>query len=163
MIGWIVKLLTGGTAAGTFGPWLLLGAVVAIGGAGAAVGSYGRGLLDAPALARQERLTAQAETRTATERTATQACIATHEKYRADQVEKGIAALATGAAAVNAAAGRLAQQDAARRKNTDDFNKELANAPVTKTCSGSAAELAYRRSVVGLREGSGVSAPAGAP
>jgi uncharacterized phage protein gp47/JayE len=101
-----------------------------------------RGLIDAPVLAAQQTATAQADTRTAQ-------CVASHEKGRADLSEQALTALGATADAVRDAAAALAAKAGARDAANAKFLKDLANAPVSKTCMGSAAELAYRRSLQG--------------
>lgn len=135
MIGKLLALLTGSA-----GPWIVLGIAVTCLAAGGASGYTARGIIDAPALANEKTATAQADARTAQ-------CVATHEKGRADGAEKTVGALNAAAGNVADALNGLAQKGAARAKADSDFMKELANAPQSKTCGGSAAELAYRRSV----------------
>lgn len=121
-------------------PWVYLIVGVAMLAAGGAAGYAARGVIDAPALSHQETLTSQADTRTAQ-------CLATHEKGRADGDEQVIAALGQSAADVAAATAELARNEAARKTATANFLKDLANAPKSSVCGGSAAELAYRNSV----------------
>lgn len=135
MMGKLIALLSGGS-----GLWIVIGALLAASAAGATGGYVARGVIDAPALANEKTATAQADARTAQ-------CVATYEKGRADGAEKAVDALSTAAADVTDALNGLAVKGAARAKADSDFMKELANVPQSKTCGGSAAELAYRRSV----------------
>lgn len=140
MIRFLVSLLTGTTAAGALGPWILLGSVLAVGGAGFAAGSHVRGITDAPIIARAEKATAEADGRT-------EQCKAIHEKGRADGAEQVISRLLLAAGDVAQSMNTLAQKAAARGKTIDQFLKDLANAPPSKVCGGVAAERAYRVSV----------------
>lgn len=145
MITWLVKLLTGGTAIGGAGPWVALGLVAAIGGAGFWAGDRSRSLLDAPVISGWETKLANCEAR--------------HEKARADGAEKVIAALGLAAANVTEALESLAKKAAARGQRLDVFLKDLANVPASKVCGQTPAELLYRRSVAGAAAG-GVRTPA---
>lgn len=122
--------------------WIKLAGAVMLVGAIAGGGWYARGLVDAPALALEQTHTAEANTRTAQ-------CHATHEKGRADGAEKAITALTAAADAARAATADLQAKAVLHAKQDADFIKELSNAPTSKICGNSAAELAFRRSVRG--------------
>lgn len=140
MIGWFVKVLTGGSFAGAFGPWILLGAVLVIGGAGFTAGNYARGVTDAPTIAKANQLTAEANGRT-------DQCRAIHEKGRADGAEQVIASMLANAKVASGIMNELVKKAAARNQSLAQLLKDIANAPSSKTCGGVAAELAFRRSV----------------
>jgi hypothetical protein len=114
-------------------PWTLLAAGLALSGLGFAAGHGWRGVIDAAALARARAETAQ--------------CAATHQKMRADGAEAAAAALGAAASRARAAMAALARKEEAARAAAEQFRKELSHAPSTYVCGGSAAELAYRRSV----------------
>lgn len=140
MIAWIVKLLTGGSVAGGAGPWLLLAGVLVIGGGGFAAGDYVRGVIDAPIIAQAKQHQSDAEKATAQ-------CQAIHEKGRADSAEGVIAAILNNAKVAAGIVDDLAKKATARRQSLDQLLKDIANAPPSKLCGGSAAELSFRRSV----------------
>jgi hypothetical protein len=119
-------------------PWLLLAAGLVAGGLGFAAGDAWRGRGDAPRIAEARQATAQ--------------CIAVHEKARADGAEATVTALSDAASRARAAMELLARKEAARQAATDQFRQELAHAPDTSICGTSAAERAYRRSVLGAAE-----------
>lgn len=147
---WILKLLTG-----TGGGWILAGALLAV--AAASAGTAGtlayraRGLIEAPKISAAEKATETAKRETAQ-------CVAIHQKARADGAEKALTGLETGIAAVGRAMDQLALNAAARKAVMDSFYKEIANVPSTRICAGSAAELAFRRSVSGTA-GRGTATP----
>jgi hypothetical protein len=118
---------------GAGGGWIAGGIALALLGCGAGGGYAARGLVDAPASAAEKLKTAQ--------------CVAGRETARAVAAEATAAALNASAAQVSAALDRLAAKAAARAKINDQFVKEIVHAPATHACGGSAAELAFRRSV----------------
>ncbi len=131
MFGFLARTLTGSTAAGAFGPWLLLAAVAAIG-----TGGYvARGVVDAPKIANLKTDYAN--------------CRAAKQKDRADGAETVIGALENSAANVTSAMNSLASKADARARRADAFKRELANVPVTHVCGASPAELVYRRAASG--------------
>lgn len=140
MVKLLVKLLTGGTVVGWFGPWMLLAGVIVIGGAGFVAGSHVRSIKDAPLIATAEKNTAIAEE-------ATQACMATHEKARADGAENAIAAMLKNAQMAADVLDGLAKKAAVRRQSLDQLLKDIANAPPSKSCGTVAAERSFRLSV----------------
>lgn len=147
----MVKILA--LLSGSAGPWVLIGAAVACLAAGGTGGYIARGVIDAPALSRSQKETADAKAQTAQ-------CIASHEKARADGAEQALTALGQSVVNVTSALETLAAKAAARGKSLDQFLKEIANAPPSKVCGGSAAELAYRRSVaVGVQQPAVPAAP----
>ncbi len=119
--------------AGAGGGWIAGGIALALLAAGTGCGYAARGLVDAPVVAAEKLKTAQ--------------CVAGRETARAVAAEVTVTALNASAAQVSAALDRLAAKAAARAKINDRFVKEIANAPATHACGGSAAELAFRRSV----------------
>lgn len=125
---------------GSAGPYILIGVVLASLAAGGAGGWQARGLVETPIQEGLRGKVSLAERDTAR-------CVATHQKARADGAEKAIDALTSSAREVAASLNVLADKAASRGKSLDQFLKEIANAPPSKICAGSAAELAYRRSM----------------
>jgi hypothetical protein len=116
-------------------PGLLLAGGIALGVAGFAAGDWWRGTLAAAPLAEARAQIAQ--------------CRAAHEKARADGAEAAVTALNDAATRARAAMADLAQKQGARAAATQAFQQEVAHAPDTYICGTSAAEHAYRRSVLG--------------
>lgn len=141
----LLSLLSGGS-----GVWILLGGVLLSLGGGGFAGYEARGVIDKPALSSAQSDAAKAQT-------ATQQCVATAEKGRADGDQKALDALQGGIATLNGVAADLATKEAAHQTADTNFLKELANAPTSSVCGTSAAERAYRDSVRSQ------SAPAAAP
>lgn len=131
----ILGLLSGGA-----GPWVMIGVVVACLAAGGVGGWSARGVIDAPKLAGEQTATAQAQL-------ATQQCVAAHEKGRADSAEQVLSAMNDAAHGVTAALDDLNKAAKAHAIADNNFNKELAHAPISSVCAGSDAERAYRNSV----------------
>lgn len=140
MIAWIIKVLTGGSLAGAAGPWLLLAGVIGTATVGGYAGYQVKAVLDAPVIAAKDTDIAQANTRT-------EQCKAVHEKGRADGAEKVITAMLASAKVAAGLMDELTKKAAARKQSLDQLLKDIANAPPSKICGGSAAELAFRRSV----------------
>lgn len=135
-MGSLITLLSGGA-----GIWVVVGSLLAAGVAGGVAGYEARGVIDAPKISHEQVLTAQAEF-------ATQQCVATHEKGRADQSEQVIHSLTLSVSDAAESINNLAAKAAARGKSLDQFKKDIKNATPSKVCGSSAAELAYRNSVL---------------
>ena len=118
----------------TGGGWWLAGVALALLGVGAGSGYSMRGLVDARAIGAAQLEIAQ--------------CRASQAEARAKAAEDAAAVLSASAAQVSAAMDALAAKAAVRAKANDQFAKEIADAPASDhVCGGSAAELAFRRSV----------------
>jgi hypothetical protein len=118
----------------TGGGGLVAALALALFAFGAGSGYAARGLVDARAIATAELKAAQ--------------CAAGQAEARARSAEQAAAALNVSAIQVSAAMDALAAKAAVRAKANDQFVKEIADAPASDhICGGSAAELAFRRSM----------------
>ena len=118
----------------TGGGWWLAGVALALLGTGTGFGYAVRGLVDTKTIAAAQIEGVQ--------------CRAGQAVARAKAAEQAVVALSASAAQVSAAMDALAAKAAVRAKANDQFAKEIADAPASDhVCGGSAAELAFRRSV----------------
>lgn len=150
MIGFVVKILTGSAA----GPWILIGAVIALLGVGSAGGYVARGVIDAPKISDLKTDIAKLHTDVSDANGRTTQCKLDHETGRANSAEGAVTALTNAAGLVTDAMTEVAAAAARRAKQDSQFQKELNNAPTTSLCSGSAAERAFRNAVSGGVRGS---------
>lgn len=118
---------------GSGGGWIALAIGLGLFAAGGGAGWTARGIWEAPKLSAAKLETAQ--------------CRQHNAEGRAKGAEATVAALQTGATNVTNALNTLAAKAAARAKSTDQFERDIANAPITHSCGSSAAELAFRRSL----------------
>lgn len=87
-MGWLIKLLTGGTVAGSAGPWIFGGVLLAAIVGGGVAGAKAQFYIDALEISGLKTQVASEKTNTADERARTARCVASHEKGRADGAEQ---------------------------------------------------------------------------
>lgn len=135
MLKTLIAALSGGS-----GIWVLIGGLAGAGVAGGAVGYMARGVIDAPAFARQETATAKAEK-------ATEACERRHETARAEGNAKVTQELQRQVQALGIVINDLEKKKVARDVADRKFLDELGRLAESKVCGGSLPERLYRNSV----------------